>query len=171
MVLKLHQISQTIRDLGDSVKADSVDAKLKSLQDQSLRSLRDNQDIFEQGGKVLRLGKHRFSVNQQSLDLSLVEHSGDLSLHISGTDFYQPVEDEAFLALQSLSRLDVASESQQVYRGEYLAYLVLYYAEKRQHGLDLEALYHARTDATLKDMVQKFAAPRYKEVCERYPRQ
>ncbi len=87
MVLKLQQLSQTIRDLGDSVKADSVDSKLKSLQDQSLRALRDNQDIFEKGGTVLRLGKHRFSVNQQPLDLSLVDQSGELALHISGTDF------------------------------------------------------------------------------------
>ncbi|CZF86228.1 DNA repair ATPase [Grimontia marina] len=163
MVLKLHQLSQTIRDLGDSVKADSVDSKLKSLQDQSLRSLRDNQDIFEQGGKVLRLGKHRFSVNQQALDLSLVEHDGELSTHISGTDFYQAVEDEKFLELQSFSRLDVASESDDVYRAEYLAYLILHSAENNQDGLNLEELYADQKGNALAERVQKFAAPRYKE--------
>ncbi|CAH1573939.1 ATPase [Vibrio jasicida] len=163
MVLKLQQLSQTIRELGDSVKADSVDAKLKSLQDQSLRALRDNQDIFEKGGTVLRLGKHRFSVNQQPLDLSLVDQSGELALHIAGTDFYQAVEDKAFLDLQTVSRLDVASESEDVYRAEYLAYLILHQASINQDGQSLETLYEALKEDKLNELVQRFAAPRYRE--------
>lgn len=163
MVLKLQQLSQTIRELGDSVKADSVDAKLKSLQDQSLRALRDNQDIFEKGGSVLRLGKHRFSVNQQPLDLSLVDQSGELALHISGTDFYQAVEDKTFLDLQTVSRLDVASESEDVYRAEYLAYLILHQASINQDGQSLETLYEALKEDKLNELVQRFAAPRYRE--------
>ncbi|WP_186175829.1 DNA repair ATPase [Vibrio jasicida] len=163
MVLKLQQLSQTIRELGDTVKADSVDAKLKSLQDQSLRALRDNQDIFEKGGTVLRLGKHRFSVNQQPLDLSLVDQSGELALHISGTDFYQAVEDKAFLDLQTVSRLDVASESEDVYRAEYLAYLILHQASINQDGQSLETLYEALKEDKLNELVQRFAAPRYRE--------
>ncbi|HDM8238632.1 DNA repair ATPase [Vibrio campbellii] len=163
MVLKLQQLSQTIRELGDSVKADSVDSKLKSLQDQSLRALRDNQDIFEKGGTVLRLGKHRFSVNQQPLDLSLVDQSGELALHISGTDFYQAVEDKAFLDLQTVSRLDVASESEEVYRAEYLAYLILHQASINQDGQSLDKLYDALRENQLNELVQRFAAPRYRE--------
>ncbi|MCX2790631.1 DNA repair ATPase [Vibrio sp. Sgm 5] len=163
MVLKLQQLSQTIRELGDSVKADSVDAKLKSLQDQSLRALRDNQDIFEKGGTVLRLGKHRFSVNQQPLDLSLVDQSGELALHISGTDFYQAVEDKVFLDLQTVSRLDVASESEDIYRAEYLAYLILHQASINQDGQSLETLYEAFKEDKLNELVQRFAAPRYRE--------
>ena len=149
--------------LGDSVKADSVDSKLKSLQDQSLRALRDNQDIFEKGGTVLRLGKHRFSVNQQPLDLSLVDQSGELALHISGTDFYQAVEDKAFLDLQTVSRLDVASESEEVYRAEYLAYLILHQASINQDGQSLDKLYDALRENKLNELVQRFAAPRYRE--------
>lgn len=163
MVLKLRQLSDSIRELGDSVKADSIDAKLKSLQDQSLRSMRDNQDIFEQGGTVLRLGNHRFSVNQQGLDLSLVEHHDKLCTHISGTDFYQPIEDESFLQLQDISKLDVTSESSDVYRGEYLAYLLLYNAQQQRDELSLDLLYTARRDGQLLNVVQRFAAPRYKE--------
>ncbi|MCG9752983.1 DNA repair ATPase [Vibrio brasiliensis] len=163
MVLKLHQLSESIRDLGDSVKSDSLDAKLKSLQDQSLRALRDNQDIFEQGGKILRLGKHRFSVNQQALDLSLVEQHDQLCTHISGTDFYQPIEDEAFLKLQNVARLEVASESDTVYRSEYLSYLILHSAQQNLSGLTLDSLYKAHTDNRLIELVQRFAAPRYRE--------
>ncbi|WP_414931506.1 DNA repair ATPase [Vibrio europaeus] len=164
MVLKLHQLSESIRQLGDSVKSDSLDAKLKSLQDQSLRALRDNQDIFEQGGKVLRLGKHRFSVNQQALDLSLVEQRDELFTHISGTDFYQPIVDETFLELQNAARLEVASESEAVYRAEYLAYLILHSAEQNlSSDLNLDILYKASANNQLKELVQRFAAPRYRE--------
>ncbi|BCL71233.1 hypothetical protein TUMSATVNIG1_31980 [Vibrio nigripulchritudo] len=163
MVMKLRQLSESIRELGDSVKADSVDAKLKSVQDQSLRSLRDNQDIFEDGGKILRLGKHRFSVNQQPLDVTLVEHDDELSTHISGTDFYQPIEDESFLALQNISKLDIASETDDIYRSEYLAYLILHSAMNLSDDFDTEALLHARKSGELLSLVQRFASPRYKE--------
>nr|WP_268967894.1 AAA family ATPase [Veronia nyctiphanis] len=163
MVLKLHQLSKTIRELDDSVKADSLDAKLKSLQDQSLRSLRDNQDIFEQGGKVLRLGKHKFSVNQQTLDVSLVEHDNTLCSHISGTDFYQPVDDTEFLELQAMAHLDVASETEALYRSEYLAYLILQGAQQNSGDETIESLLAANEQGQLSDIVQRFAAPRYKE--------
>lgn len=163
MVLKVQQLSISIRELGDSVKADSLDAKLKSLQDQSLRSLRDNQDIFEQGGKVLRLGKHRFSVNQQALDLSLIEKNKRLCTHISGTDFYQTIENERFLQLQSMAKLDLESESEFVYRAEYLAYQILQHAESNQSQLTLDLLYQALKEKNLLSTVQRFSAPRYKE--------
>lgn len=163
MVLKLRQLSESIRDLGDAVKADSVDAKLKSIQDQSLRALRDNQDIFEEGGRVLRLGKHRFSVNKQALDITLIEHDGKLCEHISGTDFYQPVEDQDFAELQKLSRLDVPSETDNIYRSEYLAYLILSHALKASDGLSLKVLDDAVDNGQLINLVQRFAAPRFKE--------
>lgn len=163
MVLKSIQLSESIRQLGDSVKSDSLDAKLKSLQDQSLRALRDNQDIFEQGGKVLRLGKHRFSVNQQALDLTLVEQKDGLSAHISGTDFYQPINDNTFLNMKEVSKLDIVSESETVCRAEYLAYLVLYFAGQNKSEVNLDALYKARSQNQLAEYVRRFAAPRYKE--------
>ncbi|GAL04638.1 hypothetical protein JCM19237_1310 [Photobacterium aphoticum] len=61
-------------------------------------------------------------MNKQALDLTMVTHDDALSLHISGTEFYQPVESAEFLALQDMAALDVASESPTVYRAEYLAY-------------------------------------------------
>ncbi len=163
MVLKLRQLSESIRGLGDSVKADSVDSKMKSVQDQSLRALRDNRDIFEDGGKVLKLGQHKFSVNQQALDITLLEHQDELCTHISGTDFYQTIDDKAFLSMQSISRLDVASETDVLYRGEYLAYLVLHSAVNLADELNFEALLDALREDKLLSVIQKFAAPRYKE--------
>nr|WP_211215078.1 DNA repair ATPase [Algicola sagamiensis] len=163
MVMKLHQLSQSIRDLDDSVKADALDAKLKSVQDQSLRALRDNQDMVEEGGKVLRLGKHKFSINQQDLDLTLVEHHQELSLHITGTEYYEPITDTSFLALQHLARMDVSSETPDVYRAEYLAWSLLNSAQKEDESLSMHTLHEAAEAETLLPIIQKYAAPRYRE--------
>ncbi|MGL6259762.1 DNA repair ATPase [Vibrio sp. WXL210] len=162
MVLKLHQLAEDIRNSGDSVKADSLAARLKALQDESLRALRDNQDIFEQGGKVLRLGKHRFSVNQQPLDLSLVEQQDSLNLHISGTDFYQSIDDPVFLELQESAKLDVASESPDIYRGEYLASL-LFDPQNTEDNVTLDTLIQENKDGQLLNRVQQVAGPRFRE--------
>lgn len=163
MVLKLQQLVGDIRQLGDSVKADALEAKLKAAQDQALRALRDNKDIFEEGGKVLRLGKHRFSVNQQALDLSMVNRQGELSLHITGTEYYEAVDNPEFLKLQQYAQLDVTSETPELYRAEYLAYSVLQSAQRQENELSMPLLEQAHKDGQLAKLIQKFAAPRYRE--------
>ncbi|MGF1725409.1 DNA repair ATPase [Photobacterium nomapromontoriensis] len=163
MVMKLRQLAESMRNLGDSVKADAIDSKLKAVQDQSLRALRDNQDIFEQGGNILRLGKHRFSVNKQALDLTLVDYQDTLSLHVSGTEYYQPVTAPEFLSLQAMAKMDVASETPAVYRAEYLAYLVLDAAQRHSDGWSIDGLQVALQNNQLLADIQQFAAPRYRE--------
>jgi len=163
MVQKYRQLCGDIGELGDVVRADELSGRLKALQDQSLRSLRDNQDIFEQGGSVLKLGRHRFSVNQQPLELTLVEREEGLSTHLTGTDYYHPIENQQFLSLQQFAKMDVASESAEVYRSEYLAYQIVNAAESRQEELSLDQLNSAVKDGTLTELVERFAAPRYRE--------
>ncbi len=51
MVQKVSELVNQLRDLDDSVKADDVEAKLKAVKEQAIRSLRDKMDIFEDGGK------------------------------------------------------------------------------------------------------------------------
>jgi hypothetical protein len=48
-----------------------------------------------------------------------------MSLHLTGTNFFEPVEDEAFLATQPVWSLEVVSETPEVYRAEYLAFKML----------------------------------------------
>ncbi len=40
------------------------------------RALRDRVDLFRDGGDTIRLGRHRFAVNTQPLELTLVPHDG-----------------------------------------------------------------------------------------------
>ncbi len=163
MVQKVRQLSAQIRDLGDSVRSDGLEAKLKIMQDQSLRALRDNQDIFEEGGNIIKLGQHRFSVNKQVLDLTIAKHHQKPMFHLTGTEFYQEITDQAYLELEAYADLDIASESTEIYRAEYLAYTVIEAAQRGQGDLTLAQLYSAINTPELAVMVQKFAAPKYRE--------
>ncbi|ALG68338.1 DNA repair ATPase [Beggiatoa leptomitoformis] len=129
MVLKIRELIKQLYDLGDSVKAGDVESRLKSARDQAVRELRDKQDIFVDNGAVILLGKHRFSVNTQVLDLTLVPHEKDgekrLVVHLTGTDYFQPLEDATLNASQAYWERALISESESVYRGEYLAYQLL----------------------------------------------
>lgn len=169
LVMKVRELTNNIRELKDSVRADSIDAKLKSLQDQSLRSLRDNQDIFEDNGAIIKLGQHRFSVNQQSFDLTLSKHDEKTAFHITGTEFYEPVTDESFLKLEEYASLEIPSESPDLYRGEYLAYSIISSALKQKTPddvtgkLTLERLFSILQDDKLADLVTKYSATKYRE--------
>jgi hypothetical protein len=120
MVVKLRDTSSKLRELGDIVRADEIDGKLKTSRDEAARSLRDRKDIFEEGSDVVRLGQHRFSVNTQPTELTIVPRDGRPHLHITGTSFFEPFQDELAFPDQEL-----VSESADVYRAEYLAFTAL----------------------------------------------
>ena len=166
---KLKQLSAQLRDLDDAVKADDVDAQLKGVKDQAVRSLRDKSDIYEDDGKVIKLGpRHRFSVNTQELDLTLLPRGDELYFHLSGTDFYEACEEPALAETQSYWSMAMASESEQVSRAEYLAYSILIAAERNQDDLDMNALMQARNEReNLMEILRHYAEPRYKEGYER----
>ncbi|MGC6563964.1 hypothetical protein ACP0G2_27215, partial [Escherichia coli] len=47
LALKTREIIEKLREINDNVKADDIDARLKSSRDQAIRILRDKTDIFE----------------------------------------------------------------------------------------------------------------------------
>src|SRR5690606_5237023 len=95
MVAKLRQVSAQLLELGDSVKADEVAARLKTVQQEAVRGLRDKLELFDaSGAPVIKLGRHRFNVNTQPVELTLVPSEGGLALHVTGTDFHEPITDE-----------------------------------------------------------------------------
>ena len=121
MVMKLRQLADQLADLGDTVKQDELLARLKSSKQDALRGLRDKLELFADGDDLISLGKHKFTVNTQPLDLTAVPRDEGLALHLTGTDLYLPVTDEAFLQTRPYWGQTVISETDQVYRGEYLA--------------------------------------------------
>ena len=168
MVLKLRQVAEQLAELGDSVKADELIARLKSEKQDALRGLRDRADLFEEGAQVIRLGRHRFSVNTQPLELTMVPYEGGMALHLAGTDFFDPVAADAFGDSREFWSQQLVSETDDVYRSEYLAATILFDAQEHRNELSLQKL---RESALQEDgvlaLVREAAAARYDEGYER----
>jgi Tfp pilus assembly protein PilZ len=146
MVLKLRDLAKQLFDIGATVKGDEVESKLKSARQDALRSLRDKADLFDGGDNVIRFGKHRFNVNTQPVELALVPRKDEgtgqdvLYVHLTGTDFYERIEDTALEENRDLWDQQLASETPDVYRAEYLAAAILSAAEKNEGGLTFPKL-------------------------------
>ncbi|CAK7058178.1 DNA repair ATPase [Saezia sanguinis] len=169
LILKLRELVSRLRELHDSVRADDVEARLKSARDQALRSLRDKTELFEDGGNVIKLGpRHRFSVNTQELDLTLLPRDNHLCIHLTGTDYFEPLNNPELENLRDYWQISIESETPQLYRGEYLAAQILKAASQQQEGLSLNLL---KTQLAQPDVLGKtvrdFATPRYKEGYEK----
>jgi len=95
------------------------------LERQQSRGLRDKSDLFDDGGRAIRLGAHRFGVNTETLDLGLVPRGDTLALHLIGTRYFEPLESARALALKPYWNQPLESETDGVYRAEYLAHRIV----------------------------------------------
>lgn len=165
LVLKSREFVEQLRELNAQVKADDIEAKFKAIVEQGLRSLRDKTDIFEEGGTVIKLGpRHKFSVNTQELDLTILPRNNQLTVHLTGTDFFEPLDDATLNELRDYWNVSLESENENVYRAEYLAASILNSANTGIDDLTNASLQHALLDdADLLKLVRDYATPRYKE--------
>jgi hypothetical protein len=161
MVAKLRSVVADLRTLGDQVRAEELEGRLLAARQEAGRSLRDRLDLFTDGGETIRLGKHRFAVNTQAVDLTLVPQDGRMSFAITGTDFRAPVLDADFTATKPFWDQLLVSESTEVYRAEHLAASIL--AEVPIDDLHKAAV----SNGALVDLVRKVAESRYDEGYER----
>ena len=165
MLHKLREIAGKLQELGASAAAEGVESKTKSTRQDALRSLRDKVDLFAGGSDRIRFGRHEFNVNAQPLELSLVPRGEGMSFHLSGTDYFAPADDPALSALEAHWGQHVASETEDVYRGEFLAASLLFAAEEES---SLAALHEAQRDpGGLLALVRERARERYDEAYER----
>ena len=130
MVEKIRGIIDDLNSLGDSVKADDIQGRLKTIQQDGIRQLKDKKELFQDGENIIRFGKHKFSVNTQDLDLTILSHDGDMCLHLTGTKFFSRIKNPDFLETRDAWSQDIISENREVYRSEYLAYQVLAWLEQ-----------------------------------------
>jgi hypothetical protein len=162
MVAKIRDTVAQLLQLGDPVKADDLDSRLKTARQDAIRQLKDRQELFVDGAAVIRLGRHRFNVNAQALDLTLVPVQDHPHLHLTGTKFFEPVKDEAFLATRDAWGQEVLSENSQVYRAEFLAHRSLAALLADPSPDTLSTALTESPEARL-SRVQAFMAPRYSE--------
>lgn len=163
MVAKVRSMVDELRSFGANLEADDISGRLRASQDAAMRSVRDRADIYESGGNVIRLGpRHRFSVNQQNLDLTLVPRNEHIMLHLTGTQYYEPLDDSRLTELQDYWGMSLPSESRAVYRAEYLAYLFM--QEMSSSG---GATVNVEDITELQRQIANFASPRYREGYEK----
>lgn len=162
MIAKLRQIITQLRELDDNVRADDIEAQLKNAKEQGVRSLRDKTDIYSADGSLVKIGDHQFSVNRQKLELTLLPRDEQMVLHISGSEYFENLPADVFSGTEHLWQQELISESDSVYRGEYLAASILFSAEEAGKSA-LDKLNTALKENSLLDMVKKAAEPRYQE--------
>jgi len=168
MVRKLRELAADLLALGDPVKSDELVSRLRAAEQEALRGLRDRLDLFEAGAEVVRLGRHRFNFNSQPLELTIVPWQGGLAIHLTGTDFHEPLDDPELVAARRFWDQPLVSERDTVYRAEYLAAQLYFDAEAGREGLTFEALDLAALDeGGLLAVVRERAAARYAEGYER----
>lgn len=168
LVLKVREQSQQLRGLSSAVKSDDIESRLKSIKEQALRSLRDKTDIYEAGGNVIKLGpRHKFSVNTQELDLTIIPREGVLNIHLTGTSYFEPIINQDLLSLKEYWDISLESETKDVYRAEYLASSILNAADSNTE-ISSTALNESLIEfSKLNKLVGNFASPRYKEGYEK----
>lgn len=121
MVEKVRDIIVQLGELDDAVRVEDLQSRMKTIREDATRQLKDRQDLYEDGGNTIRLGKQRFAVNTQPLDLTTVLRGGEMCLHLTGTQFFEPLVDPDLEAARDLWNQELISENADVYRGEYLA--------------------------------------------------
>ncbi|MEM6471286.1 MAG: DNA repair ATPase, partial [Planctomycetota bacterium] len=136
MVEKVRDIVEQLQELDDAVRVEDLQSRMKTIREDSVRQLKDRQDLYEDGGEVIRLGKQKFAVNTQPLDLTTVLRGGELCLHLTGTQYFRAMEDESLAAARDLWNQELISENRTVYRGEYLA--VDLFQKIKSGGIDLD---------------------------------
>ena len=174
MIDKCRSIARDLVSLGDSMKSEEVLARLKATREDATRTLRDKVDIYKSGGDLIQLGQHQFAVNKQAFDLTMLPRPGPdgattLSLHLTGTEYFEDIDDAVMNELRDLWDDTLVSEDSTVARAEYLATTILFGALDALPGAaSLEALEEARLqDGGLMAVVANVARARYDEGYER----
>ncbi|MFF3288860.1 DNA repair ATPase [Streptomyces sp. NPDC003023] len=159
MVAKVRRTADELRALGDGARAEELDGRLKAARQEAARALRDRTDLYADGGSAIRFGRHRFAVNTQPFELTLVPQGDGLVFSLTGTDYRSPVTEATapgFAETRPYWEQSLPSENASVYRAEHLAARLL-----DEHG----AAALAGTDLT--DVVRKAALAAYDEGYER----
>jgi hypothetical protein len=157
MVTRIRRTTGQLRELGDRTRAEELTGRLTAAHAEATRALRDRADLSTDGGRTLRLGRHRFAVNTEPLDLTLVPSGDGLAFALTGTDYRSPVRDPEFEATRPFWDRPLPSESPRVYRAEHLAARLL-----DEHGAQSLA-----QEPDLAALVRRAAQESYDEGYER----
>lgn len=166
MVARVRDIGEQLVAQGDVVKADDIDSQLKTIKEDTLRQLRDRQELYTDGENIIKLGSHHFYANKLELELSIINKNDALFFHLTGTDFFEQVESPSLDQLQEVWEQTLPSENTQVYRSEFLAFQVYLVLEGRveEEGISVSTRqYTELPEADQLNLVRSFMMNRYQE--------
>ena len=161
MIDSIRERVEELQALDKAGEAEGILSQLKSVHEEAVRQLKDKQELYVDGQNVIQFGKHKFAVNAQPLDLTMVRRGEDQFLHLTGTQYFDEVEDEGFLATREVWNQTVLSEDNGIYRAEYLAYLLWQQLEKE--GIDRMIEVAGMEEPDRLKVVQDFMGDRYAE--------
>ncbi|MDG1810241.1 MAG: DNA repair ATPase [Pirellulaceae bacterium] len=124
MIEKVRDLILQLQDLEESVKVDDIQSRLKTTREDAVRQLQDKNELFVDGQNLIKLGKHQFTVNVQPLDLSAVVKDERMYFHLTGTNFFEEIDSPAINTHRDIWNQAIVSENRDVYRSEYLAFLM-----------------------------------------------
>ncbi|MEM7515653.1 MAG: DNA repair ATPase, partial [Planctomycetota bacterium] len=159
MVEKVRDIVEELTTVGDTVKADDVRTRLKTVRDDAVRQLKDRKELFVDGENAIRFGKHVFSVNRQELELSIVPHEDGSAFHLAGTEFFEPLPEGALPEVGDIAEMSVVSENDEVYRAEFLAWKFF----RAGAWKEAKTAWAERAPEKKLDVLREFMASRYDE--------
>lgn len=168
MVEKIRNIIAELHAIGQSVKGDDLEGRLKTTREDAVRQLKDRKELYVDGHDVIQFGVHKFSVNTQPLDVTIINREGKMYVHLTGTSFFEEITNEEFLSTRSVWEQELPSENDELYRGEYLAYKMLIDIESWPKD-DKESIFllceknDESADKELSERVLSFMGPRYSE--------
>ncbi|MFC1410188.1 DNA repair ATPase [Streptacidiphilus sp. N1-12] len=144
MALRVRAAAAELRELADPVRAAELEDGLTAAAQSAVRALRDQADLSADGGATVRLGRHRFAVRREPLELALLpDRDGEgLVFSVTGTAYRRAATSPGLLAGRPFWNQPLVSESPELYRSEYLAASLL----------DASALDSSLLDSSLLDV-------------------
>jgi hypothetical protein len=125
MAVRVRAAAGELRGLDDPVRAQELEDGLLGAVRTALRELRDRADLSDDGGASVRLGRHRFAVRREPVELTLQPEGEGLAFLVTGTGYRRPADLPELAAGREFWTQPLVSESPALYRAEYLAAALL----------------------------------------------
>ncbi len=168
MIMRVRDQIERLRELGENVSADDLQTQLSHAQDESIRELRDKVDLYGDEDDVIKLGRHSFSIGEGTPEMTAVPRGDTMMLHVTGTEFFEPVDDPEYEKTRPFWDQPRVSENDEVYRSEFLAASILFEAERGEGKWSIDDLREAKlSEDGLADIIGEARTDRYDEGYER----
>ncbi|MFE0463217.1 DNA repair ATPase [Kitasatospora sp. NPDC058965] len=125
MAVRVRAAAEELTGLDDQVRAQELTDALTGAVRTALRDLRDRADLSADGGASVRLGRHRFAVRREPVELTLQPDGDGLAFLVTGTGYRRAAQLPQLLTGREFWTQPLVSESPALYRAEYLAAALL----------------------------------------------